>query len=116
MSVSWQSPECNNKYGFWYHNIWAFGCKLSLTAGNVSVITGNGTKKIELKNVTLLGNERRNYAGVVKGPVTGFVFNGRGYGHLVGLSQNGANGMAAEGFTFEEILKHYYKGIELNWI
>ena len=85
-------------------------------SGNVTVVTGNGTKKIELKNVTLLGNERRNYAGSVNGPVTGFVFNGRGYGHLVGLSQNGANGMAAEGFTFEEILKHYYKGIELNWI
>jgi len=91
-------------------------CDGKKVSGNVTVVTGNGTKKIELKNVTLLGNERRNYAGVVNGPVTGFVFNGRGYGHLVGLSQNGANGMAAEGFTFEEILKHYYKGIELNWI
>ena len=85
-------------------------------SGNVTVVTGKGTKKINLKSVTLLGNIKRDYAGSVNGPVTGFVFNGRGYGHLVGLSQNGANGMAAEGFTYDEILKHYYKGIELSWI
>ena len=36
------------------------------------------------------------------------------YGHLVGMSQNGAKGMAESGFTYDEILKHYYKGIELN--
>lgn len=37
----------------------------------------------------------------------------RGYGHGVGLSQNGANGMAKEGYDYIEILKHYYKDIEL---
>lgn len=43
-----------------------------------------------------------------------YVFNGRGFGHLVGMSQNGANGMAKNGFTYDEILKHYYKGIEIK--
>lgn len=93
-----------------------YTCDGKKISGNVTVVTGKGTKKINLKGVTLLGNTKKDYAGSVNGPVTGFVFTGRGYGHLVGMSQNGANGMAGAGFSYEEILKHYYKGIELTWI
>ncbi|MBQ2898958.1 MAG: stage II sporulation protein D [Oscillospiraceae bacterium] len=42
-----------------------------------------------------------------------FIFTVRGYGHGVGLSQVGANYMAKEGATFEEILMHYYPGTEI---
>lgn len=38
----------------------------------------------------------------------GFKFTVRGYGHGVGMSQNGANYMAKQGSSFEEILAHYY--------
>lgn len=37
----------------------------------------------------------------------------RGYGHRVGMSQYGAEAMAIAGFSYEEILRHYYSGIEL---
>lgn len=37
-----------------------------------------------------------------------------GYGHGVGMSQWGANGMAKEGKTAEDILKYYYKGIHFD--
>ena len=37
----------------------------------------------------------------------------RGYGHQVGLSQNGANFMAKSGSDFKEILTHYYSGTEV---
>ncbi len=37
-----------------------------------------------------------------------------GYGHGVGMSQYGAQGMAMEGYTAEQILKYYYQGIELK--
>ncbi len=40
----------------------------------------------------------------------------RGYGHGVGMSQYGANEMAKLGYTYEEILAHYYKGTELKSI
>jgi len=43
-----------------------------------------------------------------------FVFLGRGWGHGVGLCQNGAYGMALGGSTFEQILKHYYPGIDVT--
>ena len=38
----------------------------------------------------------------------------KGYGHGVGMSQYGAQGMAKKGYTYDEILKHYYQGIELS--
>jgi stage II sporulation protein D len=42
-----------------------------------------------------------------------FVFIGRGWGHGVGLCQNGAFGMALSGETFDRILHHYYTGIDI---
>ena len=41
------------------------------------------------------------------------IINTRGYGHGVGMSQSGANGMAQEGKNYREILKHYYTDIEI---
>lgn len=46
--------------------------------------------------------------------VTGWKAYGGGWGHGVGLGQTGAVGMAERGRTYEEILKHYYRGIELE--
>ncbi len=37
-----------------------------------------------------------------------------GYGHGVGMSQYGALGMALEGYTYKEILSHYYSGISFK--
>ena len=42
------------------------------------------------------------------------VITTRGYGHGVGMSQYGANGMAAEGKDYQEIVKHYYQGVEVT--
>lgn len=41
-------------------------------------------------------------------------FNVKGYGHGVGMSQYGADFMARQGSSYEEILKHYYKGVEIK--
>ena len=41
-------------------------------------------------------------------------FNTVGYGHGVGMSQWGANGMAKEGHSYENILKHFYQGVEIE--
>lgn len=43
-----------------------------------------------------------------------FVFDGRGWGHGVGLCQIGAAVMASEGYHYKEILSHYYKGISVE--
>lgn len=38
----------------------------------------------------------------------------RGYGHGVGMSQNGANEMAKQGYTYDQILKYYYQNINIE--
>lgn len=50
-------------------------------------------------------------------PVTNaasYTFNGTGWGHSVGMSQYGALGMAKKGFSYDEILKFYYTGIQIQ--
>jgi len=49
----------------------------------------------------------------------GVTFTGRGFGHGVGMSQWGAYGMAKQGYTYKQILQHYYSNITIqainNW-
>jgi len=60
---------------------------------------------------------RRVEAAAQAGPVTGgsgVTLVGRGWGHGVGMSQRGAHGMARVGYSYREILHHYYTGIEIR--
>ena len=43
-------------------------------------------------------------------PAVTFVFKGKGWGHGIGLSQYGAQGLAQNGRTYSQILAHYYNG------
>lgn len=38
----------------------------------------------------------------------------KGYGHGVGMSQYGANGMAKAGYNYSQIIKHYYQGVSIS--
>jgi stage II sporulation protein D len=42
-----------------------------------------------------------------------FVIEGHGYGHGVGLSQYGAEGLTRHGYSYREVLAHYYPGTSL---
>ena len=42
-----------------------------------------------------------------------FVIKGRGWGHGIGMSQYGAYGFAKQGWTYDRILAHYYRGTQL---
>ena len=44
------------------------------------------------------------------------IFSVTGYGHGVGMSQTGADSMAKQGKSYEEILKHFYRGVEITTI
>jgi stage II sporulation protein D len=45
-----------------------------------------------------------------------FVIQGRGFGHGLGMSQWGAYGLAARGYSYQQILGHYYRQIALSQI
>jgi stage II sporulation protein D len=65
---------------------------------------------IELR--TLLGLRSTDFDIKIEGDTAVFVT--RGYGHGVGMSQYGANGMAKEGYAYKDILNHYYPGTQLK--
>ena len=58
------------------------------------------------------GNTGSNTTPTVTNP-TSYTFNGSGWGHSVGMSQWGAYAMAQKGFTYDQILKFYFTGIEI---
>ena len=70
-------------------------------------------------SLTLHGNELRNLLGLRSAAFElervsgGYTFHVRGYGHGAGLSQAGADYLARQGWTFDEILLHYYTGVTL---
>ncbi|MDR3595485.1 stage II sporulation protein D [Clostridium sp.] len=87
-----------------------------------SYTEGGGVKTIRVGNETIKGTEFRELFNLNS---TNFTLdfgkdvvkiNCTGYGHGVGMSQWGANAMAKNGSTYDEILKHYYKGVEINEI
>ena len=39
-----------------------------------------------------------------------------GYGHGVGMSQTGADSMAKQGSNYEDIIKHFYTGVEITYV
>ncbi len=57
-----------------------------------------------------------NFFEITKNDDTTFSIAGGGYGHGIGMSQNGANQLAKDGYTYDNILKHYYKNVEIEEI
>ncbi len=49
-----------------------------------------------------------------QGEILSITFRGRGYGHGVGMCQCGAIGLSREGWSYGDILAHYYSGIEIK--
>lgn len=86
----------------------------------LSTTKGHRIKKMQVAGETFSGPEVRKLLGLRSSQfswkttgdevqITTF-----GYGHGVGMSQWGANGMAQEGHTATQILKHYYTGISFG--
>ena len=67
-----------------------------------------GARALGLRDTRFVGRRFETARG------TAFRFLGSGWGHGVGLCQFGAVGMAQAGYTFEEILAHYYRGVTLR--
>lgn len=57
---------------------------------------------------------KSSYIKNIKKDGKNFIFTGTGWGHRVGLCQCGAKVMAEKGFSYKEILKHYYPGTEIE--
>jgi len=80
---------------------------------------GNRVKKVKIGNLelsgvevrTILGLKSANFIITIEGE--NIKFKVTGYGHGVGMSQTGADSMAKSGSNYEEIIKHFYTGVEI---
>ncbi len=95
------------------------------TVLNISVKKTTSTgriKEIVINNKKFTGSEiavslglRSSYFKIFQDNNT-VIINTKGYGHGVGMSQYGAEAMSENGYTYEQILKYYYQGVEIKKI
>ena len=78
------------------------------------------TKALKINDQEMKGRDvatklslRSNYFDIVQNQ-NNITITTKGFGHGVGMSQYGANGMAKEGYKYDQILKHYYKNSEIK--
>ena len=103
-----------------------FCTKLNIECNNIVInkIKRSDTNHVEtilINNKEFKGTEIRSLLGLRSTDFTIEIDNDikittNGYGHGVGMSQYGANEMAKLGYTYDEILKYYYKNIEIEKI
>lgn len=91
-----------------------FGPSVYTEGGGVASMTVGGQEYSGTQLRSALG--LRSTAFSIKAEDTMITITTRGYGHRVGMSQYGADAMAASGSTYEQILAHYYPGTELTWL
>lgn len=84
----------------------------------LEIIGSNGVKTLKggkIRSALRLPEQlfvmNKRYSGST---VTGYTFTGRGWGHGVGMCQYGAFGLAKMGVKFDEIIRHYYTGVEVT--
>lgn len=100
--------------------------KLGLSLNNDSVINilsytdGGNIKEININGNNFSGKKVRELLGLRSADFDISISDNnanittRGYGHGVGMSQYGANGMANAGYSYKDILSYYYPGTTLT--
>lgn len=85
----------------------------------IEMTNSNRVKKIKIGNLEVSGVEMRSLLGLKSANFTYKIDNNEisfkviGYGHGVGMSQTGADSLAKQGYNYEQIIKHFYTGVEI---
>ena len=80
-------------------------------SGRVRTVKFGNTEIAGTKVRSIIGLKSTNFSIKIDGD--NIIFSVTGYGHGVGMSQTGADCMAKQGKKYEEILKHFYTGVEI---
>ena len=90
---------------------------------DVKILKRSSTNRIislSINNIEMSSRELYNKLGLkstdfsIKKEDNNVIIDMIGYGHGVGMSQYGAEGMAKEGYSYDDILKYYYKDVEIK--
>ena len=101
-------------------NLLSLECTENIDIQNIIRDKNNRVTSITINNKTFKGTEiykllkLRSTDFEIEQKEDMIYFNTRGYGHGVGMSQYGANGMAKKGYTYDKILTHYYQGTSIK--
>ena len=122
-----QSPKFESEETFTKEEFIKCASKLKVDVkkikGNIKVTkrTEAGTvTAVKLGDKTFTGEEIRHAFGLrsptfkIDAKEKSITFTVFGYGHGIGMSQYGANVLAQKGYTYNEILKHYYTGVTVK--
>ena len=102
-----------------YHNDFKIDFNDELPIEILEYTKGGRVKQIRFGNLNLSGVEIRAIFGLKSARFNVIIEEGNvkfdviGYGHGVGLSQTGADSMAKNGSGYEDIIKHFYKDVEI---
>lgn len=103
-----------------FYNILNLNYSDDLYIDNIDTTITGRIKTININGRTFSGNEicsllglRSTFFTIEKNDNSVIIIN-KGYGHGVGMSQYGAEAMALNGYGYQDILKHYYQGIEIK--
>ena len=89
------------------------GAPEASSLGGKKVITSSGVKTLSTSsNVNVIGKD--GIKKTIPSIPTSYKFSGKGWGHAIGMSQEGAKGMANAGFTYDQILTHYFPGTKVE--
>lgn len=104
--------DFQNKLGVRLSSKAAIGTITAKTAGQRVAKVQIGGKELTGKQIReKLGLRSSDFSWIRKGDQ--IVIYTKGFGHGVGMSQYGANGMAREGKNYKDIVTHYYKGVQI---
>ena len=88
--------------------------------GEITYTDGGGVDEIEIGGEIYGGTDLRRALGLrstafsISAVGDSVIITTRGFGHRVGMSQYGADAMAVQGSSYQEILAHYYQGTSLE--
>ena len=125
VSSKWDNESLNNYSYTINFSKEDFCSSLGITCDSVEIqdITRSDSNRvltITINNQTFKGTEMRSKLGLRSTDFdivineSGVTITTRGYGHGVGMSQYGAQAMAKEGYSYEEIVKYYYQNTEIT--
>lgn len=112
ISKSFSYNELSSKLGFNVDSNTEFNILGYTSGGRVSSISVDGHEFSGVSFRSMLGLRSADF-DIVKNS-DGVVITTRGYGHGVGMSQYGANGMGKAGYSYRDILLHYYPSVSLG--
>ena len=81
----------------------------------MNVISADGINSVD-KKVNVLSKDGTQVFESQDGEFTGIQITGYGYGHGIGMSQNGAKAFANAGYTYKQIIEHYFTGVEVKCV